>query len=117
MPSQQPSTKLVVRWAAQAFLTPTHLAIAMEYASGGELFGYLAHERRFTENKVGTARHPEPCQACACVRPGTSKGHEYGSRSIYQVEVHVSQGTKSRRSNVRVDWPAPPELMCILTCE
>lgn len=37
---------------AQAFLTPTHLAIAMEYAPGGELFNYLVHERRFSENKV-----------------------------------------------------------------
>lgn len=28
----------------------------MEYASGGELFNYLVHERRFSENKVGSLR-------------------------------------------------------------
>ena len=27
--------------SVQAFLTPTHLAIVMEYAIGGELFDYL----------------------------------------------------------------------------
>jgi hypothetical protein len=48
---------------AQAFLTPTHLAIAMEYAPGGELFNYLAHERRFSENKVG--RHGHLCDDMA----------------------------------------------------
>lgn len=29
----------------------------MEYAPGGELFNYLAHERRFSENKVGHHGH------------------------------------------------------------
>jgi hypothetical protein len=31
----------------------------MEYAPGGELFNYLAHERRFSENKV---RHHDHMQ-------------------------------------------------------
>ena len=62
---------------AQAFLTPTHLAIAMEYAPGGELFNYLAHERRFSENKVGhygrmygDLHEHIPYTVCGAGRPG-----------------------------------------------
>lgn len=36
----------------EAFLTPTHLAIAMEYAIGGELFEYLTRVERFSENEA-----------------------------------------------------------------
>lgn len=36
----------------QVILTPTHLAIVMEYASGGELYELISNEGRFSENKV-----------------------------------------------------------------
>ena len=36
----------------QVFLTPSHLAIVMEYAAGGELFDFLAHRRFLTENEA-----------------------------------------------------------------
>jgi hypothetical protein len=36
----------------QVILTPTHLAIAMEYASGGELFERICSAGRFNEDEV-----------------------------------------------------------------
>ena len=36
----------------QVFLTPTHLAIAMEYAAGGELFDRIAKAGRFNEDEA-----------------------------------------------------------------
>lgn len=33
-------------------LTPAHLAIVMEYAAGGELFGRICKAGRFNENEV-----------------------------------------------------------------
>jgi serine/threonine-protein kinase SRK2 len=37
---------------AQAILTHTHLAIVMEYASGGELFDRIVDLERFSEDEV-----------------------------------------------------------------
>ena len=34
------------------FLTPTHLAIAMEYAAGGELFDRIVKAGRFSEDEA-----------------------------------------------------------------
>jgi len=39
-------------WTVQVFLTPSHLAIVMEYAAGGELFDFVAHRRFLTENEA-----------------------------------------------------------------
>ena len=39
-------------WNVQVFLTPSHLAIVMEYAAGGELFDFLARRRFLTENEA-----------------------------------------------------------------
>lgn len=36
-------------------LTPTHLAIVMEYASGGELFERICTAGRFSEHEVPTS--------------------------------------------------------------
>lgn len=36
-------------------LTPTHLAIAMEYAAGGELFERICSAGRFSEDEVSLA--------------------------------------------------------------
>lgn len=36
----------------QVFLTPTHLGIAMEYATGGELFDRIAGMGRFPEDEA-----------------------------------------------------------------
>lgn len=36
----------------QIILTPTHLAIVMEYASGGELFERICNAGRFSEDEV-----------------------------------------------------------------
>lgn len=36
----------------QVFLTPTHLAIVLEYASGGELFERICTAGRFSEDEV-----------------------------------------------------------------
>jgi serine/threonine protein kinase len=36
----------------QVILTPTHLAIVMEYASGGELFERICNVGRFSEDEV-----------------------------------------------------------------
>ncbi|XP_004299666.1 PREDICTED: serine/threonine-protein kinase SAPK2-like isoform X1 [Fragaria vesca subsp. vesca] len=36
----------------QVLLTPTHLAIVMEYAAGGELFGRICNAGRFSENEA-----------------------------------------------------------------
>lgn len=33
-------------------LTPTHLAIVLEYAAGGELFDRICHAGRFSEDEV-----------------------------------------------------------------
>ncbi|XP_060675252.1 serine/threonine-protein kinase SRK2I isoform X1 [Ziziphus jujuba] len=38
----------------EVILTPTHLAIVMEYASGGELFERICNAGRFSENEVLT---------------------------------------------------------------
>ena len=36
----------------QVLLTPTHLAILMEYAAGGELFERICNAGRFSEDEV-----------------------------------------------------------------
>ena len=36
----------------QVVLTPTHLAIVMEYAAGGELFDRICNAGRFSEDEV-----------------------------------------------------------------
>lgn len=36
----------------QVLLTPTHLAIVMEYAAGGELFDRIKMAGRFSEDEV-----------------------------------------------------------------
>ena len=71
----------------QVFLTPTHLAIAMEYAQGGDLFNYtlghrphgrLAEQQArwifqqliigldYCHRRVSTARHVHPASICVC---------------------------------------------------
>lgn len=40
----------------QVILTPTHLAIVMEYASGGELFERICNAGRFTEDEVNKCK-------------------------------------------------------------
>ena len=36
----------------QVFLTPSHLAIVMEYAAGGELFDRICNAGKFSEDEV-----------------------------------------------------------------
>lgn len=38
----------------QVVLTPTHLAIVMEYAAGGELFERICSAGRFSEDEVNS---------------------------------------------------------------
>lgn len=38
--------------SVQVLLTPTHLAIVMEYAAGGELFERICNAGRFNEDEV-----------------------------------------------------------------
>lgn len=38
--------------SSQVLLTPTHLAIVMEYAAGGELFERICSAGRFSEDEV-----------------------------------------------------------------
>ena len=38
--------------AAQVFLTPTHLVLAMEYAAGGDLFKHVATRRSLPEEEA-----------------------------------------------------------------
>lgn len=38
--------------STQVLLTPTHLAIVMEYAAGGELFERICAAGRFSEDEV-----------------------------------------------------------------
>ena len=37
-------------WCTQVFLTTTHIAIVMEYASGGELFEFVKRSGRLSED-------------------------------------------------------------------
>ena len=39
-------------FSLQVLLTPTHLAIVMEYAAGGELFERICNAGRFSEDEV-----------------------------------------------------------------
>ena len=41
----------------QVILTPTHLAIVMEYAAGGELFDRIVDRGRFSEDEVTIYNH------------------------------------------------------------
>ena len=43
---------LFVCYNLQVVLTPTHLAIVMEYAAGGELFERICNAGRFSEDEV-----------------------------------------------------------------
>lgn len=45
-------------------LTPTHLAIAMEYAAGGELFERICSAGRFSEDEVSLAFETVACFFC-----------------------------------------------------
>jgi serine/threonine protein kinase len=49
-----PTQKLIPLWEKilQVILTPTHLAIVMEYAAGGELFDRIVDRGRFSEDEV-----------------------------------------------------------------
>lgn len=42
----------VCMYIMQVLLTPTHLAIVMEYAAGGELFETICNAGRFSEDEV-----------------------------------------------------------------
>lgn len=46
------SFKARCSFIVQVFLTPTHLAIVMEYAAGGELFERIRNAGRFSEDEV-----------------------------------------------------------------
>jgi serine/threonine protein kinase len=50
----------------EVILTPTHLAIVMEYASGGELFERICTAGRFSEDEVHPVLRP-PCLATAYI--------------------------------------------------
>jgi serine/threonine-protein kinase SRK2 len=41
-----------IQWRWQVCVTPTHLAIVMEYAAGGELFERIFTAGRFSEDEV-----------------------------------------------------------------
>ena len=72
----------------QVFLTSTHLGIAMEYASGGELFDRIVRANRFSEDEAryffqqlisGVAWcHKEVRRGCFC-RGGRGQGGQLGA--------------------------------------
>ena len=43
-----------MKFTVQVVLTPTHLAIVMEYAAGGELFDRICSAGRFSEDEVAS---------------------------------------------------------------
>jgi hypothetical protein len=45
-------TVIVIDFPLQVVVTPTHLAICMEYAAGGELFDRICNAGRFSEDEV-----------------------------------------------------------------
>ena len=45
----------LTRIDSQVLLTPTHLAIVMDYAAGGELFEKICNAGKFTEDEVEIA--------------------------------------------------------------
>ena len=49
--------------ASQACLTPSHLAIVMEYANYGELFQLVKRSGRLSEAKVQCFSYPEVAAA------------------------------------------------------
>ncbi len=57
----------------------------MEYASGGELFDYLVHERRFSENKVGQV---SACHAAGSTLP-TPACHQSATGVHQQRRAHI----------------------------
>ena len=44
-------------FVVQVLLTPTHLAIVMEYAAGGELFERICNNGRFSEDEARIAKN------------------------------------------------------------
>ena len=44
--------RVIIDNPMQVLLTPTHLAIVMEYAAGGELFERICSAGRFSEDEV-----------------------------------------------------------------
>jgi serine/threonine-protein kinase SRK2 len=48
-------------------LTPTHLAIVMEYAAGGELFERICNAGRFSEDEVNNLAWSQNFQLCFTV--------------------------------------------------
>lgn len=52
MPISAIWSMLRLRLCLQVILTPTHLAIVMEYAAGGELFERICNAGRFSEDEV-----------------------------------------------------------------
>ncbi|KAE8728260.1 hypothetical protein F3Y22_tig00004630pilonHSYRG00038 [Hibiscus syriacus] len=52
LPSSASSSSSVILFYYQVLLTPTHLAIVMEYAAGGELFERICNVGRFSEDEA-----------------------------------------------------------------
>lgn len=52
MPISAIWSMLRLRLCLQVILTPTHLAIVMEYAAGGEFFERICNAGRFSEDEV-----------------------------------------------------------------
>lgn len=50
----------------QVLLTPTHLAIVMEYAAGGELFERICNAGRFSEDEVTFCKHFSDLNSMLC---------------------------------------------------
>ncbi|PHT80807.1 hypothetical protein T459_13822 [Capsicum annuum] len=75
----------------KVFLTPVHLAIVMEYASGGELFERICNAGRFSEDE-SAALHSQPKSTVgtpAYIAPEVLSRKEYDGKRILSVQYSI----------------------------
>ena len=76
----------------EVILTPTHLAIVIEYASGGELFECICNAGRFSENEITISE-------CVLDSERDCKGNSQFTEKSFEITIQGRSDNDVRESN------------------